>query len=666
LLKAVIPVTFSKVTRVIHLADTHIRLFKRHQEYRETLGRLINTLLHTVTPGTVIVHCGDVVHSKTDLSPEMVETASWFLGSLAKIAPTIVIAGNHDLNVANPNRLDALTPITENLNDPNLHYLKYSGVYSCADVDFAVLSIIGDRADWPTVQDCSAPTKIALFHGPVHNAQTDIGYTITNRHVMVETFDGFDMALLGDIHRHQALLPTVVYAGSTIQQNHGEDIKGHGWVDWNAASRTFQFHELLNEYGYYTLRIEDGTVPPLDNMPKNARLRIFAGDMDASEIKKLVASIRANHTVTELAINRLPTVGKTRRGVETGTVLDIQSVDYQNKLITEYLHNTASDIAPDVLERVLKINTEMNDQIVSDDPTRKLLWTPISLKFDNLFTYGENNYVNFKNLNGVVGLFAPNASGKSSIPDAICFALYDKTPRTIRAAHIMNTREEKCSVEFRFEISGIEYVVERRGTKNKKGEVKVDVDFYRISDTGLKVSLNGEQRKDTNLIIRNYVGDFDDFVLTALSSQSNNSLFIDRGQADRKDMMSQFMGLTIFDKLHALATEESKSAHIALKRFEKDDFTQDLVAVQDELTRVKKENESKDALLNTHRQEFGNLEGQINQFVAKKLPVLVSNLNISELERQETRLMSEMTQLMVKRRDCQVRSIAVKTHVRDR
>lgn len=205
MLELSIPVTFEKVTRIIHLADTHIRLFKRHQEYRETLGRLINNLLQTVTPGTVIVHCGDVVHSKTDLSPEMVETASWFLGSLAKIAPTLVIAGNHDLNVANPSRLDALTPITENLKDPNLHYLKYSGVYTCADVDFAVLSIIGDREDWPTPQDCTAPTKIALFHGPVHNAQTDIGYTITNRHVMVETFDGYDMVLMGDIHRHSCM-----------------------------------------------------------------------------------------------------------------------------------------------------------------------------------------------------------------------------------------------------------------------------------------------------------------------------------------------------------------------------------------------------------------------------------------------------------------------------
>src|SRR6478736_4958458 len=100
--------------------------------------------------------------------------------------------------------------------------------------------------------------------------------------------------------------PIVVYSSSLIQQNHGEDIKGHGWCDWDVASRTYTFHELPNDYGYYTLRMDEGKLPAtLPKMPKNARLRIFAGDMDASEIKKLVASIRANHTVTELSVNRL-------------------------------------------------------------------------------------------------------------------------------------------------------------------------------------------------------------------------------------------------------------------------------------------------------------------------------------------------------------------------
>lgn len=200
-----IPVSFSTLRRIIHLADVHIRLYKRHQEFRECFDQLYADLKATDLSDTVIVVAGDIVHSKTELSPEMVDLASSFLKNLADLAPTIVIAGNHDLNMANPNRLDALSPICENLNHSNLHYLKYSGVYRVADTDFAVLSIVGDKADWPTPDDCTGKTKIALFHGPVHNARTDVGYTITDRHVTVEQFEGYDLALLGDIHRHQIL-----------------------------------------------------------------------------------------------------------------------------------------------------------------------------------------------------------------------------------------------------------------------------------------------------------------------------------------------------------------------------------------------------------------------------------------------------------------------------
>ena len=202
----IIKVAFDKLTTVCHLADVHIRLYKRHDEYRLALGRLYDKLQKNTNPNRVIVVAGDVVHAKTDMSPEMVELASEFLRSLAEIAPTLVIAGNHDLNLSNMNRLDSLTPIIKNLNHPNLHYLKHSGIYQVADVDFAVFSILDDRDQWPSVQDCRPEArKIALYHGPVHGAQTDIKYVITNRHTDTSTFDGFDIAMLGDIHKMQTL-----------------------------------------------------------------------------------------------------------------------------------------------------------------------------------------------------------------------------------------------------------------------------------------------------------------------------------------------------------------------------------------------------------------------------------------------------------------------------
>ena len=74
-----------------------------------------------------IIHCGDIAHTKTQISPEFVEMCSQFFRNLSLIAPTYIILGNHDGNLKNSNRQDALTPIVEALDMSNLHLLKSSG-----------------------------------------------------------------------------------------------------------------------------------------------------------------------------------------------------------------------------------------------------------------------------------------------------------------------------------------------------------------------------------------------------------------------------------------------------------------------------------------------------------------------------------------------------------
>ena len=105
-----------------HLADTHIRNLKYHKEYKEVFDKIYKDLKKEKVD--FIIHCGDICHTKTQISPEYVEMASNFLSSLADIAPTYVILGNHDGNLRNGNRQDSITPIAEALDHKNLHLLK--------------------------------------------------------------------------------------------------------------------------------------------------------------------------------------------------------------------------------------------------------------------------------------------------------------------------------------------------------------------------------------------------------------------------------------------------------------------------------------------------------------------------------------------------------------
>jgi DNA repair exonuclease SbcCD ATPase subunit/predicted phosphodiesterase len=666
-----ITVPFTKLRTIAHCADIHIRLFKRHEEYRGAFTTFYEQLRQTDLTDGVIVVAGDILHAKTDMSPEMVELASEFLRNLADIAPTFVIAGNHDLNLSNMNRLDSLTPIIKNLNHQNLHYFKHSDIYQVADIDFAVFSILDDREQWPDVQNCRKNAKkIALYHGPVHGAQTDVKYVITNRHVGVDTFEGYDVVLLGDIHKYQVLQesnPVIVYSSSLIQQNHGESVTGHGWCLWNVEDCTHIFKELPNAYGYYTLELVEGKINFPTDMPKNVRLRLFTGNADTSLVKKTTAALRKRYNVIELSINknRFNTSSPSyRKGTHLTT--DVTNLNTQNSLIQDWIERNHETIDDELMKKIIAVNTKLNAQVNHDDHSRNIHWRPLKFTFSNMFSYGEGNEINFEHMQGLHGVFAPNASGKSSSMDALIFCLYDKTPRAFRGDHIMNNRKDTFECELKFEIDQDIYFIRRTGTRKKTGDVKVDVSFWKENEDGTHTSLNGEDRRDTNANIRNYVGSYEDFVLTALSSQTANALFIDKSHSERKDLLIQFMGLNVFDKLFDTANEECKEISGALKKFKKVDFDQVIADAQTKLEDNKVKHEKVETTITDLKEERDMLDEKLREWQNQKRPVPNITLDMDVLISTLAKSVDQILEYSEGKVDAEKRLEAINTSIKER
>ena len=219
-----------------HLADTHIRNLKYHYEYRIIFDQIYEKLREEKVD--CIIHCGDLAHTKTQLSPEYFEMASSFLKNLADIAPTYIIPGNHDGNLRNSSRQDAITPIVEALEHPNLCLLKASGEVILDDkFTLNVLSVF-DEDNWIEPTDKNK-INIALYHGSISGVKTDLGWTMEYGEHDVSIFDKFDFGFLGDIHKtNQALgrKGRIRYPGSTVQQNHGET-NDKGLLIWDFRDR---------------------------------------------------------------------------------------------------------------------------------------------------------------------------------------------------------------------------------------------------------------------------------------------------------------------------------------------------------------------------------------------------------------------------------------------
>mgnify|MGYP003628242856 CR=1 FL=1 len=72
--------------KLAHIADTHIKNLKYHEDYRVCFEQMYQNLREQEVD--YIIHCGDIAHTKTQISPEFVEMASNFFSSLSDIAPT--------------------------------------------------------------------------------------------------------------------------------------------------------------------------------------------------------------------------------------------------------------------------------------------------------------------------------------------------------------------------------------------------------------------------------------------------------------------------------------------------------------------------------------------------------------------------------------------------
>jgi len=584
--------TNQKIDNVVHIADIHIRLTKRHDEYTSIFKKFYDSLdkVKKVT-NAVLVIAGDVFHNKSDLSPECVKIGSDFLKNCADRIPTILTAGNHDATLANKSRLDCLTPIVDALNHPNLFYLKDSDVFRYENILFNNFSVFDDPDKYinyytiPSRYKNETDHHIALFHGPVNNAVTDVGYMVSSRSITNELFDGHHMAMLGDIHKHQILQefddinqkPLIVYAGSMVQQNHGEDLKGHGFLLWDLKRRVFKHYELLNDYGFYTIEINKGKlVTDVSDLPKKARVRTMCYETIPSQVKEVMNDLTNKCEIIESTFIRVDEQS-TDLTLKNGQIFDVHNifdVDYQNKLIEDNL--VQKKVTSNLIEKVKELNKSINNSIPKDKAPKNIRWKPKNFEFDNMFSYGEGNYIDFTKLKGAIGLFAPNASGKSSIMDALAFCVFDKFSKGYKASHVLNTQKMSFRCKFNFEVNGVDYFIEREGKADKKGNVKVEVKFYKI-ENGNEVPLNGEARRNTNDIIRDYVGTYEDFILTVLSIQnSKTGSFIDLGQTERKDLLCQFMGLNIFDQMYTIANDKFKETNTLLKNISKDQLVEQL------------------------------------------------------------------------------------------
>ena len=612
-----------------HLADTHIRNLKYHKEYKEVFRKLYMKLKEEKVD--CIIHCGDIAHTKTQISPEFVEMCSDFLFNLAEIAPTYVILGNHDGNLKNSNRQDALSPIAQALKHPNLKLLKDSGETEINDqFTINVLSVF-DRDNWklPTNRD---RVNIALYHGAVSGVKTDTGWTMESGEDDINIFNNFDYGFLGDIHKTNQLLDAegrIRYSGSTVQQNHGET-NDKGFLLWNILDKeTFSctHHVLENPTPFITLKLTPkGRIPNKVHVQEGARLRLVTENNLPLDVIRRAIDV-AKHRFSPESVTFLNRASGDRKDMEENTNSlgkeDLRDLAVQERLIQEYLE----DFHPsdETLKHVFSSNSNYNTKAEQqEDVQRNVNWRLSKLEWDNLFNYGEGNSIDFADKSGVVGILGKNFSGKSSIIDSLLYTLYNTTSKRNRKnLNLINQNKENCRGYVEVGIGAKTYCIERTSTKYTKKlkgkqtlEAKTDVNFWFVDEiTDEETSLNGITRSETDKNIRKVFGTLEDFLTTSMASQLDSLSYINEGSTRRKEILAKFLDLEFFDKKFRLIKEDSVDAKAVVKRFSDVDYDEEIKDARTLLARSQAE-------LSVNKRELDQYESE-----KEKLVVDLSSIN---------------------------------------
>ena len=263
---------------VIHCADIHIRNVQRHEEYAQQLERFVEKCKEIAAPydkdEVRIVIAGDLVHSKNQISNELIVFASVFLRKLEQIAKVIVISGNHDLVVDNQSRTDTLTALFETARFSNCYFfdkmLGYkSGCITDSNIVWALYSIY-DGFMKPNLESIEEYREkgakiIGLYHGSIVGARLQNG-TVMDNGLNTKAFEGCDCVMAGHLHLRQTIhqdSTSLIYPSSLLQQTFGETVNSHGFAVWNIETMKVDFVDLDTNYGLYSMEIN--SVEDIDN-----------------------------------------------------------------------------------------------------------------------------------------------------------------------------------------------------------------------------------------------------------------------------------------------------------------------------------------------------------------------------------------------------------------
>lgn len=195
-----------------------------------------------------------------------------------------------------------------------------------------------------------------------------------------------------------------------------------------------------------------------------------------------------------------------------------------------------------------------------------LTMIPLKLEMRNFMCY--SSHVSSLDLSGIhlACLAGHNGHGKSAIIDAMTWALWGRA-RTRRDDELIHLGKKDMRVELEFVLGDNHYRIIRQRRKNgSRGRSTLE---FQIRDNGRFRSLTGNTLRQTQAAITETLRmDYETFINSAFLLQGRADEFTTNPPAERKRILGEILGLSIYDRLEQKAKKQARDKEARLRGIE--------------------------------------------------------------------------------------------------
>jgi exonuclease SbcC len=251
---------------------------------------------------------------------------------------------------------------------------------------------------------------------------------------------------------------------------------------------------------------------------------------------------------------------------------------------------------------------------------------PENIRMRNFMPYrGEIPAFSFKGIHTAC-ICGDNGNGKSALIDAITWSLWGKS-RAKSDDDLITLGEKDMEVEFEFYIGEQLYRIIRKHSSPKSSKVsgQSSLDLFIASNGGFNTITSDTKSQTQQNIISLLNMDYDTFVNSAFLRQGHADEFTKQSPAKRKEVLSNILGLSLYDQLEARAKDQYRYRQIEKTQLEnivqeidqglvyKPELEAEFNCLQDDLIQSEAEVKGQQSVLNHLRQQKESLESKNQQ-----------------------------------------------------